>query len=267
MTNKTTILLIFMLSLRFVVAQNYKATYRVAYCPDSTNLQNRRGENMLLFIKNNKESFFCSENLLKSDSILQLASTGKMSMHEIIKNPKNLFRTNFNYFIHKKYKEKKITFSEKIATDAFTFDMVNDLKWTIEAEQKTIIGYACTKATTTYAGRSYDAWFTTEISISDGPYIFSGLPGLIVAIEDTRKHYVFMLKEFQAYKGTIVEKMQSEKPTIPTTKAKLFALRAQIKKDPIGAIENATGHKISGADGLPFLMMPINTRDNPLEIK
>jgi GLPGLI family protein len=31
------------------------------------------------------------------------------------------------------------------------------------------------KATTEFAGRTYVAWYTTEISIADGPYKFYGL--------------------------------------------------------------------------------------------
>ncbi len=54
-------------------------------------------------------------------------------------------------------------------------------------------GYTCQKATTRYEGRDYVAWFAPKIPISDGPYKFSGLPGLIVEIADTKEYYRFEL--------------------------------------------------------------------------
>ncbi|WP_260255500.1 GLPGLI family protein, partial [Elizabethkingia anophelis] len=37
----------------------------------------------------------------------------------------------------------------------------------------------------------YTAWYTTDIPISSGPYIFEGLPGLILAISDSKDHFNF----------------------------------------------------------------------------
>jgi hypothetical protein len=51
------------------------------------------------------------------------------------------------------------------------------------------------KATTSFAGRNYEAWFTPEIPISDGPYKFYGLPGLIFKICDKKNQHVFTLKK------------------------------------------------------------------------
>jgi hypothetical protein len=52
------------------------------------------------------------------------------------------------------------------------------------------------KATTEFAGRTYVAWYTTEISIADGPYKFYGLP-LILSIYDTNKHYQFTVSSIK----------------------------------------------------------------------
>lgn len=37
----------------------------------------------------------------------------------------------------------------------------------------------------------WTAWFTTELPISDGPYKFHGLPGLILKIYDKTNTYSF----------------------------------------------------------------------------
>ncbi|MCD8541083.1 MAG: GLPGLI family protein [Leadbetterella sp.] len=67
--------------------------------------------------------------------------------------------------------------------------------WQIQDEQDSVAGFWSQKATIDHNGRSYIAWFTTDIPVSDGPYIFYGLPGLIVKLYDTREHYTFTLKE------------------------------------------------------------------------
>ena len=54
-----------------------------------------------------------------------------------------------------------------------------DLKWTITSEKKDIEGYSCTKAILENMPGLY-VWFTTEIAIDAGPYIFYGLPGLVL---------------------------------------------------------------------------------------
>ncbi|PDP55205.1 GLPGLI family protein, partial [Porphyromonas gingivalis] len=41
------------------------------------------------------------------------------------------------------------------------------------------------------------AWYAEDIALSDGPYIFRGLPGLIVAIGSDDGEYVFELNGMQ----------------------------------------------------------------------
>jgi GLPGLI family protein len=69
-----------------------------------------------------------------------------------------------------------------------------NLDWELQNGKKTIAGLTCSKATTKYGGREYTAWYTTEIPIPDGPYIFNGLPGLIVKVVDSKGWYDFELK-------------------------------------------------------------------------
>lgn len=57
--------------------------------------------------------------------------------------------------------------------------------WQISTDTTSVLGYLCTKATTTFRGRDYVAWFTQEIPINEGPWKLHGLPGLILKAEDT----------------------------------------------------------------------------------
>lgn len=55
-------------------------------------------------------------------------------------------------------------------------------KWKLHDEIKKIGSYTCKKATTSFRGRNYTAWYTDEIPILGGPWKFDGLPGLILEV-------------------------------------------------------------------------------------
>ncbi|TCC98297.1 GLPGLI family protein [Pedobacter psychroterrae] len=72
-------------------------------------------------------------------------------------------------------------------------DKVGKLNWELVEVTDTIAGYPCQKAILKFRGRNYAAWFTTEIPVSDGPWKFSGLPGLILKVEDADQLFSFSL--------------------------------------------------------------------------
>ncbi len=65
------------------------------------------------------------------------------------------------------------------------------IHWEIESDTTTILTYSCQKATTTFRGRNYTAWFAPEIPSNNGPWKFGGLPGLILKIYDENHSYTF----------------------------------------------------------------------------
>lgn len=84
-----------------------------------------------------------------------------------------------------------------ITTDLSDLDILNEelylleenipyQEWKIHDETREVMGYTCQKATCSFRGRDYNAWFTMDIPVNDGPYKFYGLPGLILSIEDTK---------------------------------------------------------------------------------
>lgn len=82
--------------------------------------------------------------------------------------------------------------------------------WNIISDSdSTIAGLKTHKAECRFGGRRWLAWFTPEIPVSDGPYKFSGLPGLIVKLESSEGDYSFHISG--------IERNLSEKslPVIP----------------------------------------------------
>ena len=65
------------------------------------------------------------------------------------------------------------------------------IEWKLESGSKTIIGYQCKKASCTFRGRKYTAWYTPDIPIYSGPYKFADLPGLIMQISSDDNDYIW----------------------------------------------------------------------------
>jgi len=117
---------------------------------------------------------------------------------------------------------KKIFFFDIIASNNFLVeDNYPDFNWNITSETKNIAGYPCIKATTSYRGRTWVAWFTPQIPISFGPWKLFGLPGLIVEAYDTDNKYTFKPIKIEFKKNDILKKdfatLMETKNTKPIT--------------------------------------------------
>lgn len=63
--------------------------------------------------------------------------------------------------------------------------------WLLTNESATVLGHKCQKATCHWRGRDFVAWFASDIPIRRGPWLFGGLPGLILKVYDKDRHYTF----------------------------------------------------------------------------
>ena len=114
--------------------------------------------------------------------------------------------------------------------------------WDILPEMKNILGYKCQKAKGKFRGREYIAWFSSDIPRSDGPWKFCGLPGLILAVQDTKGDFVFTCTAIENKKSTPIRFWTY--PHIETTRDKLRRIILRMHKQPIVFCEQATGEKI-----------------------
>jgi len=209
----------------------YKVTYKLTYTLDSTNFQNKKSEYMILYT-GDELSVFSSRAKTLANPIVTNGFSGHSSRTAL---------TQFHYEILKDRASQKIYYILKIPKmkqDWFYYEEPTALiEWEIKNETKDIKGYKTQKATTSFAGRDYIAWFAPEIPISDGPYKFSGLPGLILEIQDSEGEWVFTffslekLSPPQAYKLNL-------KQYIKTEKEELLKLWLHYRKDPMGYANN-----------------------------
>jgi GLPGLI family protein len=133
-------------------------------------------------------------NLSLSESIEAMRRTGDVShMHN------NSFHNGyFPSDIYKDYKKKEIRVRDDLYIKSFIYkDELKPQFWEILSDTTTVLGYFSQKAICRWRGRDWIAWFTPEIPISEGPWKFYGLPGLITKLHDENKHYSFELIGFQ----------------------------------------------------------------------
>ena len=90
---------------------------------------------------------------------------------------------NFEKIFYKDLGNSKLYYKEKrgLKTPKIIKDDVK-ISWTYTTETTVIDGVLCNKAYCNFRGRDYEAFYDTSIKFKDGPFKFSGLPGLIVKI-------------------------------------------------------------------------------------
>lgn len=74
----------------------------------------------------------------------------------------------------------------------FYQEPMEEINWCITDSTKNILGYECMLATADYHGRKWNAWFTPEIPVQDGPWKLFGLPGLILEAGETSGQHYFI---------------------------------------------------------------------------
>jgi GLPGLI family protein len=98
--------------------------------------------------------------------------------------------TNFNNYVYHNLKENYVIFNKDVIYSSYSVrQRPINFNWKIISEYKKLKGLNVQKAKGEYnnilTGKRIvvHAWFTNEISISTGPDIFMGLPGLIVELD------------------------------------------------------------------------------------
>tara|TARA_R110000868_G_scaffold397808_2_gene670681 strand:- start:105 stop:923 length:819 start_codon:yes stop_codon:yes gene_type:complete len=186
----------------------YEITYDYSYQVNKEDTLSKQKEQMVLKIAKNF-SFYASLNNMK---LMDLEKNWKES--DGLPDRKSLPKTKLYYTIVKEYAKDQIIFGDDIGQITYTYNQnLEKFEWKLQEEQKEILGYNCKKATTEFAGRTYVAWYATEISIADGPYKFHGLPGLILSIYDTNKHHQFNVASIKNSSSFCNTGEQSQKPT------------------------------------------------------
>jgi len=270
--------LVFFLSTCMVWAQNTRFVYQVSTTPDSTNAESKKTE-VAYLDTNGKKSLFYAENRVKRDSLMNRMR----QTHTFDSSQMENFRSNINYIVEKTPAEQKIVFKDRIGRDQYAYTENEPFFWKIFPETTTIGEYKTQKAETEYAGRKWTAWFTMDLPYQDGPYKFSGLPGLIVKIQDEKEDYTFDL--MQVKKLEELPELQQRGQDITITKDKFRKTYLAFQKDPESYMNQGMRFGRGGAPAPPVsrggngpdqgkmkemrdrMLKEIKSNKNPIELK
>jgi len=167
--------------------------YELTYAPNKDSLEKKNKEMMILDITKDK-SIYRDYLAVSQDSILKVEVEAMQKAGTFKDLSKSIKQPKFSHTITKTYPAMDISYADYILQDKVSYKDDKPFEWKILGDKAKIGEYNAQKATTTYGGRNWVAWFTTDVPFQDGPYKFKGLPGLIVKVEDDAKNYSWELK-------------------------------------------------------------------------
>ncbi|MBV2196139.1 MAG: GLPGLI family protein [Flavobacterium sp.] len=191
-----------------------------------------------------KKSLYRDYLTVSQDSVLKI-EVEKMQKAGVFKDLSKSFQMpKFAYKITKEYPTMKVNFSERMLNSVFGYNEEPKFNWKISNDKQKIGEYEAQKATTEFGGRKWTAWFTESIPFPDGPYKFSGLPGLIVKIEDADKNFSWLLtankplKEFEelSYSEKLSAQFGARNDVTIINRDKFESSFEEYKKDPFASI-------------------------------
>lgn len=216
---------------------NKQITYQISYLLDSTD-QDSGSSELAELLLNDSISLFRSDTKAYKDEEYFNPPKNQMPTPTIIYAGGHI--NKFNYQILKNSNGHIKVYDEYSGNDLKTLNELNfyteqmgPSQWTMTEDTLNIMGFNCQKATIEYGGRTWEAYFTVEIPISDGPYKFCGLPGLIVQMNDINNSWSFQLKDIKEIDQTVKINDKKDLKLKEISKEELFSQRRKYKKDQI----------------------------------
>lgn len=166
-------------------------------------------------------------NMKKMETaILSVDFGGKRSIY---KPTGSVFANELNRIFYKDFGKESFMEYQTMSYQLYGIKYSFNPKWILKNETKDIAGYSSKLAQLEYGGRLWNAWYTTEVPTPDGPYIFAGLPGLILQVSSADGQYSFTVNS--------VEKLNSidfnqPKPTFVLSQTQFKDLTEKTRQDP-----------------------------------
>ena len=246
----------------------YAFFYEATFVSDTTE-RNTQGRDLMVLWSGENYSVFQSYYAFVRDSITQAASTGistpnQSNIGEILTKTFAVEKPAYLHIIHKDFIKNSITVYDKLFFDNFQYTQnASGIQWKLHNEYKEHLGYNCQKATGTYSGRNYVAWFAEGIPVQDGPYVFTGLPGLIMEIEDEKSYFKYSLIALGHRNESLKE--LAYKNTISLSKKDYFRLKKELYADVSKGLISKASNSISAQD-LKAIQERYNKVNNPMEL-
>lgn len=215
----------------------YRAIYSYFYKTDS--LKSGYAKDVFhLDICMNGKSFFYSRAAQYRDSLLEAETAKGMKMLDVLNNYRSVSR-GLEWQIEKSFMERKYNYTSKVVKYYSYREPLQMPQWNFLEDTLTILGYPCRKAEAEIEGRTWTVWYAPDIPINDGPWMFWGLPGLVLYGIDKSSLFVFKCTAV----GQLPEPVEvvlppDNKEVLSSSKHKVLDMEEVMAKDPLLLLEN-----------------------------
>lgn len=205
---KKAVFIILLLLFGIAESQTHRFFYEVKYKEDST--QTTHQKSFAVLDINPDETKYYDYSFLEKDSLNKINQSQNTSWTaQIPVTRKKNTNTNINFAF--------------AGDQLYSYPTQDVIEWKLSEETKKISDFNAQKATSNFGGRKWTAWFVKQIPFSEGPYKFTGLPGLIVSLEDSQNQFSFNLIKSKKIDKTydtknILEVRYGNKPIMITEK-------------------------------------------------
>jgi len=165
-------------------------------------------------------------------------------------------RNNEGTYLRVDNKNKTLQFFDKLSGHIILVtDTYNSFKWDVTNDTKVIAGYKCNKATTSFRGREWIAWFTPEIPVSFGPWKLHGLPGLILECYDVTQRYRISAEGIKTETSALFSKdfktLMVSKNKVAMPYREFLEKQEEARNNRLSSLANVPGLQIDKAEKPP----------------
>lgn len=228
-TMAKTVLIVFLLwtSCGYFFAQSYQISYEVKFKPSKEN-DTVLKENMILRIFKD-QSIFYSLNKATIDS---LVDQNNFKTAKSVTSP--LLRLKVSKHLSKTINTVGVTFNQF----QYWYNEKNPQYQGLKKHEN-YKGYSSHEAYTAFGQRKWHILYTTDIPINDGPYIFSGLPGLVLKAESEDGDYIFEMTAIKKIENVSAPEFYKEN-----------IKKEKLRKNINDFIEDPASHRINFSNDL-----------------
>lgn len=188
----------------------YLCKYSFEWQKDTSNIFSKSNDIMYLEIGKKSSTYYSYFHFLGLQNFLKDIKAQK-DIAYIQANSYRYYQNSESEIIIHNFESKEFKVIDKLTANGITYcylDSVGSPTWKLAKDTLTILNHLCQKATTTFKGRDYIAWFAPDIPFSIGPWQYTGLPGLILKINDTKNQISFVATEIGSMTATHVAEIE-----------------------------------------------------------
>jgi GLPGLI family protein len=209
--------------------------YQIEYTVNFNNYIPLSKKGILIpYLKENKSNYY--EMPFDEDNTTKDDPNDSEINETIVVGKKNVIKRNYtNLNTNKLSSTETITFDNSLY---LVTEALPKLEWDLSHADTLKIGtYICNKATTSFRGRNYIAWYTNDIAITFGPWKFHGLPGLVLDMYDETHKYEWIVTKIS--KKVINEKtLTQDKHDVNIDLKAFVALREEVFNKKMNNFKN-----------------------------